>query len=99
VPKAELLSIMERSPEPVPVTGPPGTVVFFHCNILHASGHNLSKRARWHVFMVYCCVANRPQDVPNPRPEWVRSRKWRPLQTVSDDAILQPARRTEPVGG
>jgi ectoine hydroxylase len=99
VPKSKMLEIMDRHPDPVPITGSPGTAVMFHPNILHASGHNLSKRARWHVFMVYCRVANRPQDVPNPRPEWVRSRKWRPLQTVSDDAILQPARRTEPVGG
>jgi ectoine hydroxylase-related dioxygenase (phytanoyl-CoA dioxygenase family) len=40
VPKADLLRIMADSPEPVSILGQPGTVVFFHCNILHASGHN-----------------------------------------------------------
>jgi ectoine hydroxylase len=89
VPKAELLSIMERSPEPVPVTGPPGTAVFFHCNILHASGHNLSRHDRWAVYYVYNRVANRPADVPNPRPDYVRSTNWAPLPLGSDD-ILAP---------
>jgi len=89
VPKAELLSIMERSPEPVAVTGPPGTVVFFHCNILHASGHNLSRHDRWAVYYVYNRVANRPADVPNPRPDYVRSTNWAPLPLGSDD-ILAP---------
>ena len=66
VPKAELLSIMERSPEPVPVTGSPGTAVFFHCNILHASGHNLSRHDRWAVYYVYNRVANRPARLIEP---------------------------------
>jgi ectoine hydroxylase len=95
VPKSTLLDIMARHPDPVPITGAPGTTVLFHPNILHASGHNLSRRSRWHVFMVYCRVASRPQDVPNPRPEWVRSRKWTPLEAVPDSAILGPARAAE----
>jgi ectoine hydroxylase len=90
VPKAELLSIMERSPEPVPIIGPPGTVVFFHCNILHGSGHNLSRHDRWAVYFVYNRVANRPVDVPNPRPDYVRSMNWAPLPLGTDD-ILAPA--------
>src|SRR3712207_6180833 len=69
--------------------GPPGTVVFFHCNILHASGHNLSRHDRWAVYYVYNRVANRPADVPNPRPDYVRSTNWAPLPLGSDD-ILAP---------
>ncbi len=91
VPKAELVSIMARSPEPVPIIGPPGTVVFFHCNILHASGHNLSRYDRWAIYFVYNRVANRPGDVPNPRPDYVRSRNWAPLP-MGPDAILPQAR-------
>jgi ectoine hydroxylase len=90
VPKAELLSIMQRSPEPVPIIGPPGSVVFFHCNILHASGHNLSQHDRWATYYVYNRTANRPGDVPNPRPDYVRSTNWAPLPLGSDD-ILAPA--------
>ena len=45
-PKDKLLEIMARSPAPVAITGKPGTVVFFDCNILHASGHNLSQHNR-----------------------------------------------------
>jgi ectoine hydroxylase len=92
VPKKDLVAIMERSPEPAPIIGPPGTVVFFHCNILHASGHNLSRYDRWAIYYVYNRVANRPADVPDPRPDYVRSRNWTPLPTGSDD-ILAPLGR------
>jgi ectoine hydroxylase len=95
VPKARVLEIMDSHLEPVAITGAPGTTVLFHPNLLHASGHNLSRRSRWHVFMVYCRVANRPQDVPKPRPEWVRSRNWTPLRMVPDAAILGPAQAAE----
>jgi ectoine hydroxylase len=74
----------------VPVIGPPGTAVFFHCNILHGSGHNLSRHDRWAVYCVYNLVANRPADVPNPRPDYVRSTNWAPLPLGTDD-ILAPA--------
>jgi ectoine hydroxylase len=90
VPKDTLVGIMERSPEPVPITGKPGTVVFFHCNVLHGSGHNLSRHDRWATYFVYNRVANRPMDVPNPRPDYVRSTNWAPLPLGSDD-ILAPA--------
>jgi ectoine hydroxylase len=87
VPKTDLVRIMETSPEPVAITGAPGTVVFFHCNILHASGHNLSRHDRWHLYYVYNPVVNRPLDVSNPRPDYVRSRNWAPLVPGSDDIL------------
>ncbi len=89
VPKAKLVSIMANSPEPVPIIGPPGTVVFFHCNILHASGHNLSRFDRWAIYYVYNRVANRPGDVADPRPDYVRSRNWAKLPTGSNDILPQ----------
>ncbi len=88
VPKADLLRIMRDSPEPVPITGKPGTVVFFHCNILHASGHNLSRHDRWHVYTVYNRVANHAAtDLPNPRPDYVRSTNFKPLPLGGDDIL------------
>jgi ectoine hydroxylase len=91
VPKEDLLDIMERSPKPVPITGKPGTVVFFHPNILHASGHNLSRHDRWAVYVVYNPVANRLADVPNPRPDYVRSTNFTPLEAGSDDILAANA--------
>ena len=87
VPKENLLDIMARSPEPVPITGGPGTVVFFHPNILHASGHNLSRHDRWAIYVVYNQVANRPLDVPDPRPDYVRSTNVAPLRLGTDDIL------------
>lgn len=87
VPKDRLISIMERSPEPVPITGQPGTVVFFHPNILHGSGHNLSRFDRWAIYVVYNPVVNRPNDVPNPRPDYVRSTNFAPLVIGTDDIL------------
>ncbi len=93
VSKPELLAIMRRSPEPVPIMGPPGTVVLFHCNILHGSGHNLSRHDRWAVYLVYNRVANRPNKVPSPRPDYVRSTNWAPLPLGTDDIFVAPTVR------
>lgn len=87
VPKETMLAIMKDSPEPVAITGKPGTVVFFDCNILHASGHNLSRHDRWAIYVVYNPVANACAEVPNPRPEYVRSTQTRPLVEGSDDIL------------
>jgi ectoine hydroxylase len=94
VPKQRMIDLMSRSPEPVPIIGKPGTVVFFDCNIVHSSGHNLSRHDRWQIYLVYNPVTNRPAPVPDPRPDYVRSTNFVPLQAGSDDilaAALQPA--------
>lgn len=90
VPKDELIGIMERSPDPVPIVGRPGTVVFFHCNLLHGSGHNMTRHDRWQIYFVYNPVANRPAVVPDPRPDYVRSTNFTPL-TVGSDVIAGAA--------
>ncbi len=79
VPRPKLLDIMSSHPAPVAITGVPGDVVFFHCNLLHGSGHNLSAGDRWTIFFCYNRCANRPEDVSDPRPDYVRSRNWAPL--------------------
>jgi ectoine hydroxylase len=95
VPKDTLLEIMSRSPEPVAITGKPGTVVLFDCNILHASGHNLSRHDRWAIYFVYNPVTNACTAVPNPRPEYVRSTNTAPLVMGSDDILAQHAEPVE----
>jgi ectoine hydroxylase len=37
--------------------------------------------------VVYNQVANRPLDVPNPRPDYVRSANFAPLKVGSDDIL------------
>src|SRR5258708_763937 len=66
-----------------------GTCVLFHCNLLHASGHNLSAEDRWHIYISFNACANAPQFGPQSRPDWVVSRNTRPLPVEADDAILE----------
>ena len=73
--------------EPVPILGKPGSAVIFDCNLLHASGHNLSAQDRWQAYFCFNTVANRPRDVENPRADWVRSRNWTPLALVPENEI------------
>lgn len=91
VPKADVIAMMERFGDPVAITGKPGTVVLFHPNLVHGSGHNMSRHSRWHIYTVYNQVSNRPQAVENPRPEWVVARRCEPLATGDDDGIRQTA--------
>ena len=74
--------------EPVPIVGAAGTAVMFNCNLLHASGHNLSAHHRWHAYFCFNKVSNRPQAVQDPRPDYVRSLNWVPMQTCADTEIL-----------
>jgi ectoine hydroxylase len=63
----------------------------FHCNLMHASGHNLSATDRWQAYLCYNTCANRPRDIENPRPDYVRSVNWTPLTLAADDAIRATA--------
>ena len=76
----DMKEYMKKFPAPVPITGGAGTTAIFHCNLLHASGHNLSSEDRWQIFFCFNKCSNRPIDVESPRPEYVRSTNWRPLQ-------------------
>jgi ectoine hydroxylase len=86
-PPERMKEILASHPAPVPITGKPGTAAIFHCNLFHASGHNLSHRDRWHLYMCYNRCDNRPHEVENPRPEWVRSTNWNPIPLAVDDVL------------
>ena len=87
--KETMRRLLRESPPPVPIVGGPGTAVLFHCKIVHGSGHNLSANDRWHVYMAYNPSANRPDPVPaEPRPDYVVSRNYAPLEVMRDDAIV-----------
>ncbi len=86
--RERLLEILDSSPDPVPIVGKPGMGALFHCNILHGSGHNLSSTDRWQVYYVFNPVANKPSDVENPRPDYVRSVNWEPIRMGEDEGLL-----------
>jgi L-proline 4-hydroxylase len=48
--------------------GPAGSVLFFHCNLVHASGANTSDRPRTLGFITYNAVSNAPNGWDSPRP-------------------------------
>ena len=73
------------------MTGKAGTAVLFHCNVLHASGHNLSAEDRWHIYVSCNRVANRPPLRNDARPDWVVSRNTRPLPLEDDQGVLKSA--------
>jgi len=84
----EVKAYMKEKSQPVAITGKPGMVAIFHCNLLHASGHNLSPDDRTQAYFCFNRVANRPADVEKPRPDFVRSTNWVPIEVGSDAAVL-----------
>ena len=82
---------MAESPPAVALAGKAGMCAIFDCNLMHASGHNLYHKERWQAYFCFNTCANRPVDVPNPRPDYVRSRNWQPMQLVPDEALLDCA--------
>lgn len=59
------------------VTGPPGTVVFFDSNLMHASAGNVTPQPRHNVFLVFNAVSNRlgiPTGGQPPRPAFLAER-------------------------
>jgi len=91
VPKKEIIAVLEGSKPPVPIIGPAGTAVLFHCNLLHASGHNLSAEDRWHIYISFNSCANAPRFGPDSRPDWVVSRNTQPLRIENDEGVLKAA--------
>lgn len=87
----DVKAYMASGVTPVPVTGAAGTVAVFHCNLLHASGHNLSAHDRWQAYFCFNRVCNRPMDVDSPRPDYVRSTNWTPMPLGADAALLDCA--------
>ncbi len=78
---------MGESPAPVALSGKAGTCAIFHCNLMHASGHNLSSNDRWQAYFCFNTCANRPVEVEKPRPDYVRSTNWAPMQLVDDASV------------
>ena len=65
-----------------------GAVLFFDSNIVHASPTNISPFARSIVIATYNSIRNIPFPVENPRPEFLVSRDYRPVEPLSENALL-----------
>lgn len=58
--------------------GPPGSALFFDCNIMHGSGGNITPFPRSNIFFVYNSVHNALQEpfcCKEPRPNYIAARK------------------------
>ena len=64
----------------VAAKGRPGDVLFFHCNLLHCSSANSSPWDRKAIFISYNRVNNALKEVASPRPVFMASREFSPLE-------------------
>ncbi|MCA1993183.1 MAG: phytanoyl-CoA dioxygenase family protein [Coleofasciculus sp. S288] len=66
----------------------PGSVLFFDSNIVHSSPNNISPFDRSVVIVTFNSIENIPSTVDNPRPDFLVSRDFRPIEPLSDNALL-----------
>jgi ectoine hydroxylase len=69
--------------------GERGSVIFFHGNLIHASPNNISPQGRAVIFVTYNSLENIPIEVEKPRPDFLSSRDYRPIVSLSDDTLLR----------
>lgn len=72
----------------VAAKGVSGSVLFFHSNLVHASPNNISPFNRVIAFATYNSISNIPIPAGRRRPDFLCSRDYGPLVTVSDSALL-----------
>ena len=66
-------------------TGPAGSVLMFHCNLVHASPPNISPWGRTIVYLSLCHVDNHIRRFK--RPEWVAHRDFTSIEALQDDCL------------
>ncbi len=69
----------------VTAEGPVGSLLFFHGNLVHGSGGNISPYPRRIVYASYCAVSN---HIQNPtRPEWIAQRDFEPIEPMPPEHL------------
>lgn len=70
--------------------GPAGSALFFHCNLVHGSGSNMSP---WGRIIVYIS-ANRADNAIRQfkRPAYIAHRDFAPIECLADDCLMALAR-------
>ena len=72
-------------------TGPAGSLLMFHCNLVHASPPNISPFGRTIVYLSLCHVDNHIRRFK--RAEWIAHRDFTPIECLADDCLAELARR------
>ena len=71
-------------------TGKAGSVLLFHCNLVHASPGNISPWNRTIVYLSLCHVDNHIRRFK--RPAWIAHRDFAAIEALPDDCLLARAR-------
>ncbi len=69
--------------------GPPGSVLLFHGNLVHASPPNISPWDRVIVYLSLCAVSNHIRRFK--RKAWIAHRDFTPIEPLSDDCLQELA--------
>jgi ectoine hydroxylase len=70
--------------------GPPGSILLFHGNLVHASGCNLTPWSRWILYLSLNRCDNAIRRFK--RPTWIANRDFAPIEPLADDCLIQYAR-------
>ena len=71
--------------------GPPGSMLLFHGNLVHASGSNLTPWSRWILYLSLNRCDNAIRRFK--RPTWIANRDFTPIEMLPDDCLIENARR------
>jgi len=71
--------------------GPAGSMLMFHCNLVHASPGNLSPFDRTIVYLSLCHVENHIRQFK--RPDWIAHRDFSPIVPLADDCLIELAQK------
>ena len=63
-----------------------GSVLLFHCNLVHASGSNMTPWNRTIVYLSVNAVSNAIRRFQ--RPPWIAHRDFAPIECLADDCLL-----------
>jgi ectoine hydroxylase len=85
VPSREAMQMLVQRGGMAAPKGPPGSALFFECNLMHGSAGNLSPYSRTNLFVVYNSVKNAVVDPFGnrpPRPEFLAERDIVPVSQL-----------------
>jgi ectoine hydroxylase len=67
--------------------GPPGSILLFHGNLVHASGSNLTPWPRWILYLSLNRCDNAIRRFK--RPTWIANRDFTPIEMLPDDCLIR----------
>jgi len=70
--------------------GPPGSLLLFHGNLVHASGSNLTPWSRWILYLSLNRCDNAIRRLK--RPTWIANHDFTPIELASDNCLIEFAR-------